>query len=319
MLKQVIRIACCAALFAGCPAIHAQEFPSKTIRIVASEAGGGPDLVVRILAQQIAPALGQQIVIDNRSGGTIAGDFVARSAPDGYTLLYYGNTLWLLQLMRSNMPYDPLRDFAPISWTLSTPNVLIVHPALPVKSVRDLIALAKARPGELNFSSAAAGTSNHLAGELFKSMTNTNILRVPYKGVASAMNALMSGEVQVMFPTAGSISQHLASGRLRALAVTTAQPSPIFPNLPTLAAAGVPGYEFVAAFGLLAPAKTPAPIINRLNREFVTALQRPDIKERLAKNGDNVIASTPEAFAKKMQDDVAVLGKVIKDAGIRDE
>jgi tripartite-type tricarboxylate transporter receptor subunit TctC len=316
---QLVGTALCTAVLLTCGIVHAQDYPSRAIRVVTAEAGGASDIAIRVMGQAIAPSLGQQIVVDNRGGGTIAGEVVAHAAPDGYTLLYYGNTLWLLPLMRHNVPYDPQRDFEPISYTLSAPNALVVHPSLPVKSVRELIALARARPGELNYGSAALGTSNHISAELFKSMTKTRIVRVSYKGIASAMNALLSGDVQLVFPTAAAASPYVTTGRLKVLAITSAQPSPSFPKLPTLSASGVPGYESVTVYGMFAPAHTPAAIVSRLNREFVSVLNRPEIKERFAREGIDVVASTPEGLTRKIQTDVTVLGKVISDAGIHEE
>ena len=295
-----------------------QAFPSKTVRIVASEAGGSGDFISRVIAQGLTSSFGQQVVVDNRGGGVIAGDVVAKSAPDGHTLLLYGNTLWLLPLMRKQIPYDPHRDFAPVTLAARAVNVLVVHPSLPVKSVKDLVALARARPGELNFSSAAPGTMNHLAGELFKSMTKTNIVRVSYRGSASAMNAVMSGEVQLMFASAAPVQPHIQSNRVKALAVTTAKRSSSYPNLPTVAEAGVPGFEAVSFHGMFVPAKTPEPIIARLHQEIVRILQRPDTKDRLASIGAEPVGSTPAQFAAAMKDEVARMGKVIREARIQE-
>jgi tripartite-type tricarboxylate transporter receptor subunit TctC len=297
----------------------AQEYPSKSVRIVASEAGGSGDFVSRLIAQGLTTALGQQVVVDNRGGGVIAGDVVAKAPPDGHTLLLYGNTLWLLPLMRKQVPYDPYRDFVPVTLAARGVNVLVVHPQLPVKSVKDLVALARARPGELNFSSAAPGTMNHLAGELFKSMTKTNIVRVSYRGSASALTAVMSGEVQMMFGAAAPVRPHVDSRRVKALAVTTPTRSPSYPDLPTVAESGVPGFEAVSLHGVFLPVKTPEALATRLNQEIVRVLQRPDSKDKLATIGIEPVGSTARELATVIKEEVAMMGKVIREAGIEEK
>ena len=298
---------------------QAQEFPNRPLRLVASEAGGGGDLAARMIAQNLAPLLGQPVVVENHGGGVIAGDLVARAPADGHTLLLYGNTFWLLPLMRSRVPYDPVRDFAPVSLAARAPNILVVLPSLPVKSVAELIALAKANPGKLNYGSAAAGTINHLAAELFKSMAGVDLVRVPYKGTASIMNALMAGEVQVMFGTSASVTVQVRAGRLRALAVTTLDRTAIFPELPTMAESGLPGFESVSLHGVFAPAKTPAAVVNRLNAVIVQVLGRADVRERFLANGVETVAGPPADLAAAMKSEIDRFGKVIRAAGIRDE
>jgi tripartite-type tricarboxylate transporter receptor subunit TctC len=233
-------------------------------------------------------------------------------------LLLYGNTLWLLPLMREQIPYDPYRDFAPITMAARAVNVLVVHPSLPVKSVTDLIALARARPGDLNFSSAAPGTMNHLAAELFKSMANINIVRVSYRGSASALTAVMSGEVQMMFAAAAPARPHVQSGRVRALAVSTANRSPSYPDLPTVAEAGLPGFEAVSIHGIFVPVKTPESLVARLNQDIVRVLQCPESRKRLEGIGAEPIGSTPSQFAATIQEEVAKMGKIIREAGIQE-
>lgn len=308
-------------LLAPCSIARAAEtpYPNRPIRLVVSGIAGGSNVTARLLANGLSGALGEQVVVDGREGGVIAAEIAAHAAPDGYTLHLNGSALWLLPFMRRNVPYDAVRDFAPISLAVSTPNILVVHPSVPVKSVRDLIALAKARPGELNYASGNAGTSNHLAAELFKSMAGVNITRIPYKGGAPAINDLVAGQVQLMFGASLAVAQHVQSGRLRALAVTSAKPSALAPGLPTVAEAGVPGYASVAIFGVLAPAKTPPALIERLNREIVGVLHQPTVKERLFNAGSEVVASTPQAFDAAIKAEIATLGKLIKDAGIRDD
>jgi tripartite-type tricarboxylate transporter receptor subunit TctC len=295
----------------------AQTFPSKPIRVITTVTGGGNDLVGRLVAPRIFERLGQQLVIDNR--GSIGPELVAREKPDGYTLLIGGGNLWTLQFLRPHVSWDAERDFAPVTLAGTLPNIIVVHPSLPVKSIRELIALAKAHPGQLNYSSGTTGVSTHLAGELFNMMTRADIVRVPYKGGGPAMNAVISGEAQVSFPNAGAAMTHISSGRVRALAVSTAKRSALFPNLPTVAAAGVPGYEWVAMIGFFAPAKTPRPILDLLNRELVRALTHPEVKERLMNTGFEVGANTPEEFAAMIKADIARTGKLIRDAGIKGE
>jgi tripartite-type tricarboxylate transporter receptor subunit TctC len=296
---------------------QAADFPRKPIRIVTADAGGGSDFVARLIGQGWTAAWGQQVVVDNRGGGTIAGDIVAHAAPDGYTLLYYGPTLWLLPLMRKEMPYDTLRDFAPVTLAVSTPAVLVVHPSVAAKSVRELIALAKAMPGKLNYAAAAAGTATHLSAELFKAMAGVDIVRIPYKGTGAALNDLLGGQTQLMFAVAASVVAHARAGRLRALAVTGPTPSAALPELPTVAASGLPGFESVQHSGLFAPAKTSQAIIDTLRNETVNAVNRSEARERLANLGVDAIASTPAEFAAKIRSEISVLGKVIRDAGIR--
>jgi tripartite-type tricarboxylate transporter receptor subunit TctC len=215
------------------------------------------------------------------------------------------------------MPFDPVQDFAPVTLAVTTPNVLVVHPALPVKSVSDLIALAKQKPGALNYATSGAGNSNHIAGELFKAMAGVDMVQVNYKGAALAMNDVLSGRVEVMFATAAAAASHVSTGRLRAIAITSAQPSPVMPGLPTVAASGLPGYESGSTLGVFAPAATPAAIVNLLNREIVQFLNMPLTRERLLKAGIEVVASTPAQFAATIKSDMARIGKIIRNAGIR--
>lgn len=296
-----------------------QTYPNKPVRMVVSGIAGSSNFAARLIAQGLTGALGQQVIVDGREGGVVVSELVAKAAPDGYTLLINGSALWLLPFMRSNVPYDPVKDFSPITLAISTPNILVVHPSVPIKSVNDLIALARARPGELNCATGNAGTSNHLAAELFKAMTGVNIMRIPYKGIAPALNDLISGQVQLMFGAAAAVTQHIKSGRLKAVAVTSAQPSALAPGLPTVAAAGVPGYASVAIFGVLAPAKTPAAIIKRLHQDITRVLNTVEVRTRFFNSGSEVVASTPDEFAAAIKSEMAGLGKLITDAGIRDE
>jgi tripartite-type tricarboxylate transporter receptor subunit TctC len=277
------------------------------------------NFTARIIANGLSASLGQSVVVDGREGGVIAAEIASRAAPDGYTLHVNGSGLWLLPFMRSRVPYDAARDFVPVTLAVSTPNIVVVHPSVPAKSVGELIALARARPGALNCATGNPGTSNHLAAELFKARTGVDFTRIPYKGGGPAINDLIGGQVQLMFASAPSIIQHVQTGRVRALAVTSPRPSALAPGLPTVAEMGVPGYESVAIFGVLAPARTPPAIVTRLNREIVAVLNQPETKDRLFKSGSEVVGSTPEAFGAAIKKEVATLGKLIQDAGIRDE
>ena len=307
------------AMFTACTA-SAQTFPSKPLRILTSEPGGGTDFVARMVAQGLTESLGQQVIVENRGGGSgaIAGEALAKAAPDGHTLLAYGSTIWIVPLLRAGAPYDPQRDFQALSLTDRAPNVLVVHPSLPVKSVADVVALAKARPGELNYARAAAGGPPHLSAELFKSMTGAKLTAVPYKGGGPAVIGLLGGQVHLMFATAASITPHVKSGTARALAVTSAAPSALFPGVPTVAAS-VPGYEAVALNGVFAPAGTPAAIVNRLSVDIAQFLQRTEVRERFLNTGVETVGSTPAEFAATVKAEIAKWGKLIRDAGIRDE
>lgn len=304
---------------------HAQPaatgaYPTKPIRIVTAEAGGGNDFAARSIVRGLGDTLGQQVIVDNRggAGGIIAAEAVARAPADGYTLLVYASNIWIIPLLRKNVPYDFARDFVPVTWAARSPSTLVVHPSLPVKSVKELIAFAKARPGQLNYGSGGTGSTTHLAAELFKSMAQVNIVRVAYRGNGPALNDLIAGQIQVMLATAGSVAPHIGTGRLRALAVTSAQPTPLAPGLPTVASAGLPGYESLSIYGLFAPAKTPAAIIQQLNREIVKVLHRQDVKQQFLNAGVETVGSTPDEFAAAIKADVARMSKVIHDAGIRE-
>ena len=267
----------------------------------------------------LTSALGQQVIIDNRASGVIPGEVVARAKPDGHTLLVYAGTFWLQPFVRKSVPYDPVRDFSPITLVVTSPTVLVVHPALPVKSVKDLIALVKARPGELNYAMGSAGSANHLAAELFKSMTGADMLGIGYRGNGPAVNALISGQVQLMFATASSVMPLVKSGRLRAIAVASEKASALAPELPTIAASGLAGYESISTTGLFAPSSTSAAIIGRLNRDSVRYLQTAEARQRFLAVGAETVGSTPEELAGKVKSEMARMSKVIRDAGIRAE
>ena len=294
---------------------NAQGYPVKPIRILCATPGASGDFSARIIAQGMTANLGQQVIVDNRGGyGSI--DAVIRSAPDGYTLLVYGSTLWTVSLLEA-ASWDPQRDLAPVALLNSTPSTVVVHPSLPVHSVKALIAFARSRPGELNYGSAPPGSSQHLASELFKSMAGVNIVNVPYKSSGAALIALLGGEVHMMFPPVGSVSPHVRSGRVRLLAVASTQPSAFLPGVPTVAASGLPGYEFATVVALFAPAGTPDALITRLNQEVARVLNRPDIRQRFMNEGLDAAGGPPEQLATTMRTETARFAKLIKDAGIR--
>ena len=307
-----------ACLLALVSSAAAQNYPLKTVRIVSSGPGGSADFAARLIAQEITPALGQQVIVENRPSGVIPADVVARSAPDGHTLLVASSVLWIVPLLQS-APFDAVRDFAPVSMPSRIPNMIVVHPSLAVKSVRDLIALGKARPGELNYGSGTSGSSTQLAAELFKAMAGVEIVRVPYKGTGPALLGLLGGQVQLMFPNAPAVTPHIKSGKLRAVAVTSSVPSPLVPGIPTIAASGVPGYESVSPFGMLAPAKTPAPAIRRLNEDISRLLWAPDLMEKLLNAGTEPGGGAPDQFANIIKAEMTRLGKLIRNVGIRDK
>lgn len=298
---------CAGAVGLAC----AQSYPYKQVRIITAEVGGGNDVVARLLAQGLAASSGQQVIVENRPGVIIAVQTIAKAPPDGHTLLSYNNSLWTLPLVQA-APYDFLRDFAPVTMAAMSPNVLAVHPSLPVKTVRDLIVLAKSRPGELNYVSGATGSSAHMAGELFNAMANVNMVRVPYKGAGPGINDLIGGHVQLIFGTTGSVLPHVRSGKLRGLAVTSARPSALVPGLPTIAASGVPGYELIAIYGVFAPAKTPAMLISRLHEEIARVLQTPEAKERFFNLGIEVVGGSPQQLMDAVKADMARVSRVMK-------
>jgi tripartite-type tricarboxylate transporter receptor subunit TctC len=291
-------------------------YPGKPVRIVSPAAGGGSDFVARLIAPRLSEALGLPVIVDNR--GSIAAEIAAKAPPDGYTLHVNGSPLWLLPLLRA-ASWDALRDFVPITMAVTSPSILAVHPSLPVRTTRELIALAKTKPGQLNYAAGTIGAAPHLAGELFKSLAGVNIVRVPYKGSGPALIGLMTGEAQIMFPAAASGMGYIKQGKIKALAVGSAEPSPLVPGVPTLAASGVPGYESVSPQGVFAPARTPPSIINRLNQEIARIVNAPEMKERLFATGVQPVGSTSNAFGSALRADIDRAGKLIRQAGIREE
>ena len=313
--RWVVSIILAGSLTLATGAASGQAYPSKPIRIITGGAGSGNDFTARQIVQGISGPLGQPVIVDNRTG-PLATEAVWKAPADGYTVLVIGGALWIRPLLEK-VGYDALRDFSPITLTEKTTNIVAVHPSLPVKSVKDLIALARARPGELNFGSTAPGSSNHLAAVLFKSMAGIDIVGVPYKSSSPVITALIGGEVQLAIIDVGLVLPHVKTGRLKALAITSMEPSPLAPGLPTVAASGLPGYESVSLVGVLVPVKTPAPIINRLNQEIVRVLNMAEVKERFLNAGIEVVTSTPEEFAATIKSDFAKWSKVIRDAGVK--
>ncbi len=310
-------LALCAAL-----PVAAQNYPAKTIRLVSPfPPGGSVDVVGRILAAKLTENLGQQVIVDNRSGasGIVGTEIVAKAPPDGYTLLI--NTLPLVtnQFLMARVPYDPIRDFDPISMVTSSPSLVTVHPSVPVRSIKELIAFARSRPGQLNYSAAGVGTNPHIAGELFNLLAGVNMVAVQFKGGGPADIAAIGGEVAATF---GNISQqvtYVKSGRLRALAVTSAKRSSALPDLPTVVEAGVPGYEFLTWHGVLAPKGTPAPIVNLLSEQLKKILTAPGETKLWEERGLDVIASSPAEFAARLTDEQKKWGDVIRKRGIKPE
>jgi tripartite-type tricarboxylate transporter receptor subunit TctC len=315
------RLAFAITLIALVARAAAQDYPSKPIRlIVPFPPGGGNDTMARTVGHQLTAALGQQVVIDNRAGagGIIGAETAAKAAPDGYTLFLGGvGSHGINPNLHAKLPYDPVRDFAPVTLIASAPLILVVHPSVPAKSVKELIQLAKAKPGQLNFASNGAGGSSHLAAEMFKMMTATAMVHVPYKGLSPALTDLLSGQVQLMFSSTVAILPQVRAGRLRSLALTAAKRSPALPDVPTVAESGVAGYETASWYGVLAPAGTPQPIVDRLNREIVRIVQLPEVRERLAAEGAEPVGNSPEEFAAHIKRELARWAKVIRQARIQ--
>ena len=298
----------------------AQSYPTRAIKLVVpSSPGGGTDIVARILGQKLSEQLGQQFVVENRAGaGTVIGnDAVAKSAPDGYTLLMGLSTLAINPSMYAKLPYDAMRDFAPISQSVSACNILVLHPSVPAKTVVELIALARAKPGSLTFGSAGMGTNPHLSGELFKSLARIDMVHVPFKGSGQSIISQLAGEIAANFPSVPTAMPYVKAGRLRGIGVTTLKRVEVLPFVPSIAEAGLPGYEATQWFGLLAPAGTPRPIIDRLYQESSRALRSADMKERMTAEGLEVVGSTPEEFASYIRSETEKWTQVIKAAGIK--
>jgi len=312
--------ACCLCTAADA---HAQEkYPSRPIRvIVPSVAGGGTDISARMIAPKMSEYLGQSVVVENRAGAAsiIGSDLVAHAAPDGYTLLMGISTLTINPSIHTKLPYDTVRDFAPVSLVVTLPNVLVVHPSLPVKSVKELIAFARVRPGQLNYASAGVGSSLHLSMALFMSMAKLRMTHVPYKGSAPALVDMLAGQIEVMTGTMITVIPYVRDGRLRALGVTSLKRAAVAPELPTIAEAGLPGYEAVQWYGLLAPGATPREIIAKLNEAVAHATHDAAVRKRFLDDGVEPVGSTPEEFVALIRSDTAKWARVVKDANIKAE
>ena len=300
----------------------AQPYPSKPIRVIIAQApGSATDVVSRVISNKLAEGLGQQLVIDARpgAGGTLGTELAARAPADGYTLFMANNsTHGSNPALYAKLSYDAVKDFAPIIFVVATPYVLSVHPSLPAKSVKELIALAKARPGQINYASAGNGSTHHLSGELLKTMAGIDIVHIPYKGTTPAIAALIGGEVSIMFATVTGIQPQIKNGRARGLAVTTPKRSNMMPELPTMAET-LPGFEMLSWFGLLAPAGTPPAIVNRMNAETTKVLANPDVRSLLAAQGFEVMSGTPEQFGDYIKVEIAKITKLAKTTGIKAE
>ena len=318
-LAALATLAAPAAAQQGVPA----GYPNKPLKMVMPFPPGGPtDILGRLLAQKLGESLGQNVIVDNRAGGAgmIGGVVAAKSPPDGYTMFLGGiTTLAVAPFVQKNMQYDPIKDFQPVTQTTISPLLLMTHPTLPAKTVKEFLALARARPGEINYASSGPGGSGHLAGELFKSVTKTNLVHVPYRGAPPALNDLVSGQVQVMFGTMLAAVPHVRSNKVRALAVTGPKRSIAVPDVPTFAEAGLPGYDASSWNGILVPTGTPMPIVQKLNAELVKIIHTPNVLDRLASDGPVPIGNSPEQFAAFIKAEQLKWGKVVKEANVRIE
>ena len=310
------------AALAAAP-VAAQQYPARTVRVIVPyPAGGGNDLIARAAADELGRRLGQQFIVDNRAGGStiIGAELTARAPADGYTLMVTsGTTFAIIPNLKPKIPYDPVRDFAPVSLLAVQPYLLVVNPSLPVRSVRQLIALARANPGKIAYGSPAVGAGGHLAAELFKIMTGTDLQHVPYRGASQALTDVVAGQVSLMFSSPGSVHAFVASGKLRAIAVTSAQRSALAPDVPTVAEGGVPGYESIQWNAMAAPRGTPAAAIERLNAELAAAMKLPEFRDRLLAQGFDGAVSTPQELADRIKADLARYAKLIKTMGLKDE
>ena len=301
-------------------AAQAQPYPSKSVRVISGfPPGSGADITARVIGVKLYEATGQQFFVDNRpgAGSNIAAEIAAKSAPDGYTLFIGTVANTINATLYSKLPFDFARDFAPVALTTAAPNVLVVHPSVPAKSVKELVALAKSRPGQLNFASAGTGTAPHLSGELFNAMAGVKMTHIPYKGSPPAVTDLVGGSVDAMFSPASTVIPHIKSGRLRALAATTATRMPALPELPTVSEAGLKGYETVTWFGFVAPAKTPPAVITRLNTEINKVLTLPDVRNQFEIQGIALLGGSPERFADYIREEITKWAKVIKLSGAK--
>jgi tripartite-type tricarboxylate transporter receptor subunit TctC len=313
------RLLAACALAALCGAAAAQNYPVKPVRMVVGYPPGGPtDVLARIVSQKLTESWGQQVMVDNRPGasGMIGAELTARAAPDGYTLLMVPVTYAVTPSLFAKMSYDAEKDLAPVAQVASAPFILVVHPTVPVKTVKDLVALARSRPGQLNYASASAGGMPHLAGELFNTMTGVKMVHIPYKGAAPATTDLLSGQVSLMFNNMLSAMPQVKAGRLRAVAVTSTKRSAAVPELPTIAET-VPGYEASGWYGAFAPAATPRELVNRINNEMNRVMKLQDVMQRLAGDGVEAVGTTPGQFGSYLRQEIAKWGEVVKTSGAK--
>ena len=313
-------VAAALAAASGAPAAQAQDYPARPIRfIVPQSAGGSTDKVARVVAQRLSDVLGQSVVVDNRPGsGSLNGtELAARATPDGYTALVVAASLSISPAVRKKLPFDVVRDFAPVTQLVDLQHLLVVHPTVPVHSVKELIAAAQAKPGALNYASSGIATSTHMAAELFRYMTQTDMTHVPYKGGGPGITAMLAGQCHLYFATISTALPHVRAGKLRGLAVTSVKRSVAAPEVPTIAEAGVPGYSHSSWIGMLAPARTPEPILKRLHTESVKIVQSPDVKKLLLREGLEANGNTPQEFAADLKEEIAKWRKVVAAAGIQ--
>ena len=321
-MHRTIQAAVLAVLMCVGVGVVAQPYPVKSVRVIVGfPAGSGADIGARVIGIKLYEAMGQQFFVDNRPGASsnIAAELAVKSPPDGYTLFIGTVANTINATLYPKLPFDFARDFAPVALTTAAPNVLVVHPSVPAKSVRELVQLAKIRPGQLNFASSGTGTAPHLSGELFKAMAGVSLTHVPYKGSPPAVADLIAGEVDLMFSPSSTVLQHVENGRLRALAVTTVARLPSLPKLPTVAESGLKGYETLTWFGFVAPAKTPAVIVTRLNSEILRVLATPEVRNQFQIQGMEILGGTPEQFASYIRDEIAKWATVIKRSGAKAE
>lgn len=300
----------------------AEDYPSRMVRLIIPHAPGGPtDITARIVAQRLSESLGQQFIVDNRPGaaGIIGTELAAKASPDGYTLVSISIPHTVNPALYKNIPYDTLNDFSPVAQFTSYPNILVVHPSVPAKSVKELITLAKAAPGQLNYGSGGIGTSPHLSAELFKFLAGVNIVHIPYKGGAASIIGVQTGEITILFSPTPAVMPHIKAGKIRALAVTSAKRWPLTPEFPTVAESGLPGYEVSSFVGMLAPARTPTSIVGKVNSAVVRVLQLPQTKEQIVAVGAVPVSTTPEQFGAFLKAEVVKWNKVIRESGMKEK
>jgi tripartite-type tricarboxylate transporter receptor subunit TctC len=318
LLTRIAALAASVALLCSMSSAFAQDYPNRVIRLfVPFATGGAPDVVARNLAQKLSERLGQSVIVENRlgAGGNIAYEAVARSAPDGYTLLFASTGIATNVSLYKQLSYDTMRDFAPITLAARSPHVLVSNLSLPASNVQELVALGKSKPGTLFFGSSGTGTIPHLAGEMFTTKTGVKLMHVPYKGMSLAQTDLMGGSIQLIFSDIPSALAQVKAGKLRAYGVTGAQRSPSMPDVPTLAEAGIPGYAIDAWFGILAPAGTPAPVVNRLNRELRAILAEPELKKKMLDIGQELVGDSPQEFSAFLRSEITKMGEIVRASG----